>query len=396
MAAQTADQPTFLIRPPHWTFVAEHDPELLPIKIHECWTTHSKDSLYRRFQPDSWVTHFKVLGFDQEIIELIRKALQYLEDKFSTTTLWRILGIETVENIALPILEAEAEYFRSALWRWKISNSGQLDHTANGEDTEDTDQDTDSSESSEHPEFDYNDGRQRMLEYAKQRGVGLSFLADSTLNSNPLISPPVVIPETNDGSLVLFHASPIKPESRDLFHLLDFFLADGPRSVHDLNENPPKSFLSPLASVYYSNSLAFVWVWSMIKTALCHYRQPDRLPDAEKCVLVAKSEIPMSALHDHSLLKMVRIPQDKGEFAGRFADRNLAPDSRRRRPVLQGVQRPDIVISPFPLWEGETSGDSLFGETSVTSLSFVAGCSALGSQFLAKHIKEYTVYGFGD
>lgn len=113
-------------------------------------------------------------------------------------------------------------------------------------------------------------------------------------------------------------------------------------------------------------------------------------------MLVAKSEIPMRALRDHGLIRVARIPQDKGEFGARFADRNLAPDSRWRRPVLQGVQRPDIVTSPFPLWEDETLGGCLFGQTSVTSLSFVAGCSALGVDFLAKHIKEYTVYGFPD
>ena len=107
--------------------------------IYRFWLQNSLDLLHIAFLHDTWPSKFIDLGFSLSVISFLQKALDQLEERYSGATVWNILQLETVGNIATMILEAEVMHYSYKFIKYsKKRMRDETDGTENSNEREDT------------------------------------------------------------------------------------------------------------------------------------------------------------------------------------------------------------------------------------------------------------------
>jgi hypothetical protein len=88
-------KPTFEVKPKNWKDNDDLIFEGLFDSIYRFWLQNSLDVLHIAFLHDTWSSKFIDLGFSLGVISFLQKALDQLEERYSSATVWDILQLET-------------------------------------------------------------------------------------------------------------------------------------------------------------------------------------------------------------------------------------------------------------------------------------------------------------
>src|SRR5277367_3300657 len=96
---QSEFKPTFEIQPKDWHGSEDLIFGGLVDSVRRFWLQSCLHILHAPFLHDTWSSKFIDLGFSLHIISLLQKALDQLEERYSSTVVWNILQVESVGNV---------------------------------------------------------------------------------------------------------------------------------------------------------------------------------------------------------------------------------------------------------------------------------------------------------
>ena len=138
---QSEFKPSFDITPENWHQSDDLVFDGLVDSIYRCWLQNCRHLLYVPFRRDTWSSNFFDLGFGINIITLLKKTLDQLEERYSSVVVWDVLQVETVANIATMILNVEVMHYSDKSMEYrktKEEDEDETDTTESSDEREDT------------------------------------------------------------------------------------------------------------------------------------------------------------------------------------------------------------------------------------------------------------------